>query len=128
MDIAFAGERDRFVMIYLDDITVFSRSNEDHLVHLKQILSKCRKYGLSLNPTKFVFVVEEGKLLGHIVSEKGICIDPSKVEAIQTINLPRNKKELQSFLGKINFLGRFVPNFAELVKHITRMLKKDAEI
>ena len=94
MDIAFAGERDRFVVIYLDDITIFSKSDEDHLVHLKQIFNKCRKYGLSLNPKKYVFVVEEGKLLGHIVSEKGICIDPSRVEAIQTINLPRNKKKL----------------------------------
>ena len=128
MDIAFVGERDRFVVIYLDDITIFSRSNEDHLVHLKQIFSKCRKYGLSLNPKNFFFVVEEGKLLGHIVSEKGICIDPSRVEAIQTINLRRNKKELQSFLGKINFLRWFVPNFVELVKHITCMLKKDAKI
>ena len=94
MDIAFAGERDMFVVIYLDDITVFSKSDEDHLVHLKHIFSKCRKYGLSLNPKKSVFVVKEGKLLGHIVSEKGICIDPSRVEAIQAINLPRNKKEL----------------------------------
>ena len=128
MDIAFASERDRFVVIYLYDITFFSKSDEDHLVHLKQIFSKCRKYGLSLNPKKSIFVVEEGKLFGHIVSEKGICIDPSRVEAIQTINLPRYKKELQSFLGKINFLRRFVPNFAELVKHITCMLKKDAEI
>ena len=67
-------------------------------------------------------------MLGHIVSEKCICIDPSRVESIQTINLPRNKNELQSFLGKINFLRRFVPNFVELVKHITCMLKKDAEI
>ena len=94
MDIAFAGERDKFVVIYLDDISIFSKIDEEHLIHLKQIFSKCRKYGLSLNPKKSIFVVEEGKLLGHIVSEKGICIDLSKVEAIQTINLPRNKKEL----------------------------------
>ena len=107
---------------------MFSKLDEDHLIHLKQIFSKYRKYGLSLNSKKYVFAVEEGKLLGHIVSEKGICIDPSRVESIQTINLPRNKKELQSFLGKINFLRRFVPNFAELVKYITCMLKKDAEI
>ena len=70
MDIAFAGKRDRFVVIYLNDITVFSKTDEDHLIHLKQIFSKCRKYGLSLNLKKSAFVVEEGKLLGHIVSEK----------------------------------------------------------
>ena len=82
MDITFAKERDRFVVIYLDDITVFSKSDEEHLMHLKQIFRKCRKYGLSLNPKKYVFVVEEGKLLGHIVSEKGICIDPNRVDSI----------------------------------------------
>ena len=94
MDITFAGKRDRFVMIYLDDITVFSKSDEEHLMHLQQIFGKCRKYGLSLNPKKYLFVIEEGKLLGHIVSKKGICIDPNRVDSIQTINLPRNKKEL----------------------------------
>ena len=65
MDIAFASERDRFVVIYLDDITVFSKTDDDHLVHLKQIFSKCRKYGLSLNPKKNVFTVEEGNFGSH---------------------------------------------------------------
>ena len=92
MDIAFVGEREKFVVIYLDDITVFSKSNEDHLQHLKQVFNKCRKFGLSLNPKKSFFVVEEGKLLGHIVIEKRICVDPTRVEAIQTIALPRNMK------------------------------------
>jgi hypothetical protein len=94
MYIAFADERNGFVVIYLDDITVFSKSDEDHLIHLKQIFSKCKKYGLSLNPKKSVFAVEKGKLLCHIVSEKGICIDPSRVDAIQKVNQPRNKKQL----------------------------------
>ena len=57
MDIAFAGERDKFVVIYLDDIMVFSKSDEDHLQHLKQVFNKCRKFGLSLNPKKSFFVV-----------------------------------------------------------------------
>ena len=83
---------------------------------------------MSLNPKKSYFVVEEGKLLGHLVSEKGICVDPARVEAIQAIALPRNRKEIQSFLGKINFLRRFVPNFVGLVKHITMMLRKENEI
>ena len=70
MDNDFVGERDKLVIIYLDDITVFSKSDEDHLQHLKQVFNKCRKFGLSLNPKKSFFVIEEGKLLGHIVSEK----------------------------------------------------------
>jgi ribonuclease HI len=128
MDIAFVGERDRFVVIYLDDLTVFSKSDEDHLIHLQQTFEKCRKFGLSLNPKKSHFAMQEGKLLGHIVSRDGIKIDPKRVEAIDTINIPRNVKEIQSFLGKIIFLRRFIPNFAEIVKLITDMLKKNSAV
>jgi ribonuclease HI len=128
MDITFVGERDKFVVIYLDDLTVFSKSDEDHIIHLKQTFEKCRKYGLSLNPKKSHFAMQEGKLLGHIVSRDGIRIDPKRVEAIETLVIPRNVKEIQSFLGKINFLRRFVPNFAEIVKLIIDMLKKNSEV
>jgi hypothetical protein len=72
--------------------------------------------------------MKEGKLLGHIVSKEGVKIDSERVEAIKQISFPRNKKEVQSFLGKINFLRRFIPNFVEMVKHITDMLKKDHEV
>jgi hypothetical protein len=72
--------------------------------------------------------MKEGKLLGHIVSVEGVRIDPSRVEAIQILPLPRSRKEVQSFLGKINFLRRFVSNFVELVKHITTMLRKGNEV
>ena len=76
MDIAFVGERDKFVVIYLDDITVLSQSDDEHLKHLKQTFLKCRKYKLSLNPKKSHFAVQEGKLLSHLVSADGIRIDP----------------------------------------------------
>jgi hypothetical protein len=89
---------------------------------------KCRRYGLSLNPKKSLFSMWEGKLLGHIVSAEGVRIDPNRVEAIQTLSLPRSRKEVQSFLGKINFLRRFVSNFAEMVKYITTMLRKGNEV
>jgi hypothetical protein len=128
MDIAFIGEKDKFVVIYLDDITVFSRSDEEHCCHLRKVFLKCRRFGLSLNPKKSLFSMKEGKLLGHIVSSEGVRIDPSRVEAIQTLSLPRSKKEVQSFLGKVNFLRRFVSNFVELVKHITTMLRKGNEV
>jgi hypothetical protein len=128
MDIYFIGERDKFVVIYLDDLTVFSNSDVEHLVHLKQTFEKCQKFGLSLNPKKSHFSMQEGNILGHIVSKDGIKVDPKRIEAIDTINIPRNKKEIQSFLGKIIFLRRFIPNFVEIVKLITDMLKKDNEI
>ena len=76
MDISFVGEKDKFVLIYLDDITVFSSSHKDHLQHLKKFFLKCRQFGISVNPKKSQFALEEGKLLGHIVSAAGVKIDP----------------------------------------------------
>ena len=104
MDIPFAGEKEKFVVIYLDDITVFSQSNEEHLMHLKQTFLKCKKYGLSLNPKKSHFALQEGKLLGNLVSADGIRIDLERVKAILKINFPRSKKDVQYFIRKINFL------------------------
>jgi hypothetical protein len=85
---------------------------------------KCKKFGLSLNPKKSLFAMKEGKLLGHIVLAEGVRFDSSRVESIQTLSHPRSKKEFQSFLGKNNFLRRFVSNFVELLKYITSMLRK----
>ena len=83
---------------------------------------------MSLNPKKSLFAMDEGKLLGHIISKDGICIDLARVEAIQQIDLPRNKKEIQLFNGKMNFLRRFVPNIVEHLREITNMLKKDSQV
>lgn len=72
MDIAFDKEIHDFLVIYLDDITIFSKSDQQHSDHLKQVFLKCRKYGISLNPKKSLSSLEEGKLLGHIISKDGI--------------------------------------------------------
>lgn len=68
MDIAFAEEKDKILMIYLDNIMVFSKSDEDHAVHLLQVFKKSRKFGIFLNPKKSHFFMKEEKLLGHIIS------------------------------------------------------------
>jgi hypothetical protein len=94
MEIAFIGEKDKFVVIYLDDITIFSNSDKEHCHHLKKVFLKCRRFGLSLNLKKYLFAMEEGKLLGHIVSTEGVRIYPSIVEAIQALYFPRSKKEV----------------------------------
>jgi hypothetical protein len=116
------------VVIYLDDIKVFSRSDIENCCHLRKVFLKFWRFGLSLNPKKSLFSMKKGKLLGHIVSTEGVRIAPSKVEAIQTLSLPRSRKEVQAFLGKINFLRRFISNFTELVKHITTILRKGNEV
>ena len=94
MDISFAEEKDKFVVIYMDDITMFSKSNRDHVKHLEKVFLKCRKYGISLNPRKSKFSLKEGKLLGHIISKDGIKIDPEKVKPILKFEDPRSKKEV----------------------------------
>ena len=70
------------MVIYLDDITVYSKNYQDHLEHLKKVFQKCRKFGISLNPKKSNFAMKEGKILGHVIFEEGIRIDPSIVAAI----------------------------------------------
>eukprot|EP00253_Pinus_taeda_P010437 PITA_10437 len=127
MDITFANEKGVCLVVYLDDLTIFSNSDEEHLYHLKIIFQRCRKYGISLNPKKSLFAMDDDKLLSHIISKEGICIDPARVEAIQKIDFPRSKKEIQSFNGKMNFLRRFVPNLAEHLREIKNMPKLMAE-
>jgi len=128
MDIAFAKEIYDFLVIYLDDLTAFSKSDQEHLEHLRHVFLICRKYGISLNPKKSLFGLEEGKLLGHIISKDGIRIDPDIIQAILQVPHPRNIKELQAFLGKINFLRRFIPNLAKLIRLLNNMLKKDSKV
>ena len=105
MDIYFVGEKENFVVIYLADTTILSKSDDEHLKHLKQTFLMCRKFGLSLNPKKSHFAMIEGKVLGHIVYAEGIQIDPERVKAILKISISRNKKEIQTFVGKIIFFA-----------------------
>ena len=70
IDIVFRGIIGHSVVVYLDDVTIFSKKREEHAFHLKQIFERCQKYGISLNPKKCVFAVTEGKLLGHVILRK----------------------------------------------------------
>ena len=128
MDIAFAKEIHDLLVVYLDDLTPFSKSDQEHLKHLRQVFLTCRKCGISLNPKKSLFGLEEGKLLGHIISKYGIRIDSDIIQAILQVPHPGNIKELQAFLGKINFLRRCIPNLAELIRLLNNMLKKDSKV
>jgi hypothetical protein len=80
MNSSFKDLRDGIIIIYLDDLTVFSKKRKYHSKDLFIVLQRCSEHGISLNPKKSVFFVEEGKLLGHIVSNKGIQIDPERVK------------------------------------------------
>jgi hypothetical protein len=125
MDIDFRGIINQSVVVYLDDVTIFSKNKKYHLSHLRSVLEHCRKYGISLNPKKSIFVVDQGKLLGFIVSKNGMMIDPERTQAIANLPPPSSKKSMQSFLGKINFVRHFVPSFSEMVRPLQNMIKKD---
>ena len=92
-----------WVIIYMDDILVFSRNEKDHEEHVGQILQKLRKHKLSLKPEKCWFNKNEIEFLGLIISKDLITMDKGKVEAIRNWPEPKNKKELHQFLGFVNF-------------------------
>ena len=94
MDIAFRGLIHSSIFVYLDDVTIYSKRKQDHLSVLKQVFKRCRKFSISLNPKKSIFVVTEGKLLGFIVSKEGMIIDPERAEAISKVGLPNCHKEM----------------------------------
>jgi hypothetical protein len=124
MNSSFGDLRDKIIVIYLDDLTVFSKKRGDHLKDLSLVLQRCRMHGISLNPKKSVFFVEEGKLLGHIVSKEGIRIDPDRIKAIRQLSLPVNRDGVRSFFGQVNFLRAFVPDFAELTRELIKMMSE----
>lgn len=104
MDIVFRGLINKIVLVYLDDITVFSKNVASHLHHLRQVFQRWRRFRVSLNLKKCIFLAHEGKILGHIMSKEGLTIDPERIEDIHVLPFPSHKKYLQSFLGRINFL------------------------
>jgi hypothetical protein len=128
MDIAFNDLVGKCIIIYMDDLTMFSKTMENHLYDLSKVLKKCISYGLSLNPKKCVFGVSEGKILGHIISECRISIDLERVQSILKLTMPGSKKEMRSFFGKINFIRKFIIGFAEIVKPLNEMMKKESRI
>lgn len=123
MHIAFDGLIGLIILIYLDDLTIFPKQGSNHFAHLSFVCVRCWKYGVSLNPSKSIFGVETEDLLGHIDSSSRFGIEPDRVEAIQNLSLPKSKKDIQAFMGKINFVRRFVPDFSKIVKSIHKMLK-----
>jgi hypothetical protein len=115
----------KIIQVYLDDLTIYSKNWSDHFGHLRKVFLRCRKFSMSLNPSKSIFKVTQGKLLGHIVSNRGISTEPERVVAITNLPTPTSKQGVQVFMGTINFVRRFVPNFVVMVKPIHNLLKQD---
>src|ERR1051325_6488975 len=96
------------IEVYVDDMIAKSQTEEEHIVHLRKLFERLRKYKLRLNPNKCNFGVRSGKLLGFIVSQIGIEVDPDKVKAIQEMPTPHTEKQVRGFLGRLNYISRFI--------------------
>lgn len=111
--------------VYVDDMIVKSRHKEDHLRHLRKLFVHLRKYRLKLNLNKCIFGVSHGKLLGFIISEKGIEVDPSKAKAIIGMLTPRTEKDVCSFLGHIQYTNRFIAQLTPICEPLFKLLRKN---
>ena len=96
------------IEVYVDDMIAKSQGEDDHVVNLKNLFERLRKFQLKLNPAKCSFGATSKKLLGFVVSKRGIEIDPDKVRVIQDLPLPRTQKEVRSFMGRLNYIARFI--------------------
>eukprot|EP01018_Ginkgo_biloba_P010340 Gb_18721 [translate_table: standard] len=114
----------KFVAVFLDDIMVFSKDKKEHKQHLQKVLEVPRQEKLYAKLSKCEFWKEEIEYLGHIVSSKGISVDPKKVKAVKEWKTPASVHEVRSFLGLANFYRRFVLGFSKLVAPLTELLKK----
>ena len=96
------------IEVYVDDMIAKSKKGEDHVKVLRKLFERLRKYELKLNPAKCSFGVKFEKLLGFMVSNRGIEVDHDKVRAIQSIPSPKTEKEVRGFLGRLNYIARFI--------------------
>ncbi|KAI5335836.1 hypothetical protein L3X38_025970 [Prunus dulcis] len=113
--------------VYIDDVVIKSPEEGDHISSLRKAFLRMRQHKLKMNPKKCVFGVQAGNFLGFLVHQRGIEVDKNKAKSIMEALPPRNKKELQSLLGKINFLRRFISNSAGKIQPFSSLLRLKQE-
>ena len=115
--------------VYIDDIVIKSTGLDHHLADFRLALETMRRCDLKMNPLKCAFGVSAGKFLGFIIHEKGIEIDPKRIEATKKVEAPTCKRDLQKFLDKVNFLRRLISNLSGKIDAYTPILrlKNEAE-
>lgn len=104
----FRGLNWKFVLVYVDDLIIFSHTFEEHLVHLRQVFDRIKAAGLKLKPKKCNFVQEKVKYLGHIVNKEGVATDPGKTQVIKDYPVPCRVSEVRSFLGLAGYYRKYV--------------------
>ncbi|GJV56300.1 putative reverse transcriptase domain-containing protein [Tanacetum coccineum] len=116
---------DKFVIVFIDDILIYSKSEEEHEVHLKTILDLLKKEKLYAKFSKCEFWLQEVQFLGHVVNRDGIHVDPSKVESVKNWKTPESPTEIHSFLGLAGYYRRFIENFSKIAKPLTLLTQKN---
>ncbi|CAJ2657946.1 unnamed protein product [Trifolium pratense] len=111
--------------VFMDDFTIYGASFDACLTSLNLVLSRCIETNLVLNFEKCHFMVQQGIVLGHIISEKGISVDPAKIDVISTLPYPSCIREIRSFLGHAGFYRRFIKDFSMIALPLSNLLKND---
>ena len=116
---------DIFIVIYLDDILIFSNSLEEHRVHVRRVLERLREYDLHSKPEKCLFHTQKIEFLGFMVTPTGISTDTAKTDTVSVWPTPANLNAVQAFLGFTNFYHRFIVGFSNIVIPLIRLTHKD---
>ena len=124
MNRVFHPYLDQFVVVFIDDILVYSKDVQDHEQHLRMVLQILREKKFFSKLSKCDFWLKEVSLLGHIVSEEDIRVDPAKIEAIVSWKPPRNLIEVTNLLGLVGYYQRFVKEFSIIASTLTKLLQK----
>jgi len=125
MNSVFMPELNKFVVVFIDDILVYSENEEDHVEHLRVVLTRLREHQLYAKFSKCEFWLREVPFLGHVLSDGGIMVDPTKVQEVLNWKAPISVHEVRSFLGLAGYYRRFIPDFSKIAKPMTRLLQKD---
>ncbi|KAJ0694787.1 putative nucleotidyltransferase, Ribonuclease H [Helianthus annuus] len=116
---------DKLVIVFIDDILIYLRTKEDHEHHLRLIMELLKEEKLYAKFSKCEFWIREVHFLGHVINEKGIHVDPSKIEAIKNWEAPKTPSEVRQFLGLAGYYRRFIENFSRIVQPLTLLTQKE---
>ena len=127
MNKVFMEFLDKFVVVFIDDILVYSKNEEEHKECLRLVLEKLREHQLYAKFSKCEFWLKEVGFLGHVISGEGIAVDPTKVQSVTEWLAPTSVGEIRSFLGLAGYYRRLIENISKIAKPMTELLKKDTD-